>query len=172
MRQGNHPTSPGSLLFVLDNAAISSLYEAGALDRVLELWPGRWIVPIEVQAEAEAWPTEGPRLRAALDSLASRHVIVVTSIDPRREGTLYAQLAVRLGAGESAAITIAHHRGNGVVLDDRTARRICQGLRPTIPCIATEEVLRLAVFEGLLTLEDARAIWRATGITDPKRQIL
>ena len=172
MSQGNNPTSPGSLSFVLDNAAISSFHLAGALDGVLGLWPGHWVVPIEVQAEAEAWPKEGPRIRAALDSLATCRVIVVTAVDPRREGTLYARLAVRLGAGESAAIAIAYHRGDGVVLDDQTARRVCKGLKPTIPCIATEDVLRLTVLEGFLTLEEARAIWRATGINDPKRQIL
>jgi len=172
MSQGNHPTSPGSLSFVLDNAAISSFHVAGALDRVLGLWPGHWIVPIEVQAEAEAWPTEGPRLRAALGSLANRRIIVVTAVDPRREGTLYAQLAVRLGSGESAAIAIAYHRRYGVVLDDRIARRVCDGLRAPVPWLATEDILKLAVAEDLLTLAEARTIWGAMMINDPKRQIL
>jgi len=33
---------------VLDNTVVSSFQEAGALVRVLELWPGRWLVPVEV----------------------------------------------------------------------------------------------------------------------------
>ena len=44
---------------VPDNTVISSFQEAGVLSRVLEFWPGRWLIPIEVQGEAAAWKAHG-----------------------------------------------------------------------------------------------------------------
>ncbi|HEY8884299.1 MAG TPA: hypothetical protein VIO35_03225 [Chloroflexota bacterium] len=41
-----------------------------------------------------------------------------------------------------------------------------------MPWLATEDILKLAVAEDLLTLAEARTIWGAMMINDPKRQIL
>jgi predicted nucleic acid-binding protein len=169
---GSLSTSPLTLPFVIDNAAISALHVANALTRVLSFWPGRWFVPIEVKAEAEAWPDEGRRVAAVLTDLRVRGVITETSIEPVRDGALFTQLNRSLGAGESAAICIAFRCGYGVVLDDRAARRACGRLVPPVLWLATEGVLELAVSEKHLTRDEARRIWQATLILDPKRQTL
>jgi predicted nucleic acid-binding protein len=156
---------------VLDNTVISSFQVAGVLTRILELWPGRWIVPIEVEGEAAAWKLHGASVRATLRSLSSQHALEMTAVDPRIEGQLFAQLARRLGQGESAVIAIAFHRGLTAALDDRRARRSCDQLAPRVPWIPTEGILGLAVADGLLTRAEAEAIWQATGILDPNRVV-
>jgi predicted nucleic acid-binding protein len=163
--------SPLPSLVVLDTTVISSLHLARALSRVLGLWKGKWIVPLQVRDEAAAWKSHGPDIAAMLDSLRSRGVIDYASPNPGPEGTLFTRLQRTRGQGESAAITIAYHRGGAVATDDRRARRSCEGLNPPVTTFATEALLTLAVQDGLLTRTEARQIWRTTGIRDPKRGI-
>src|SRR5581483_7655095 len=95
---------------VLDNTVLSTFQEARVLSRILEFWPGRWLVPLEVQGEAAAWKAHGASVLATLTQLQALNVVELTAVDPRLEGRLFAQLARRLGQGESAAIAIAFHR--------------------------------------------------------------
>lgn len=139
---------------------------------MLVLWPGRWLVPVDVRGEATQWKAERDRVLRILDDLSARRIVVYTGIDPHREGPLFAKLSRTLGQGESAAIAVAHQRRLGVALDDHAARRACERLNPPVTWIATEEVLLCAATEGRLTLDEARGIWTATGIADPRRQIL
>lgn len=163
--------SPLPSRLVLDNATISTLQEAGVLARVLEYWPGRWLVPMEVMGEAAKWRAHGASVTATLRRLAAQSVVEIAAISPQSEGQLFAQLQRTLGEGESAAITIAFHRRTGVCLDDRRARRACDRLSPPVQWISTEQVLGLAVQDGFLTRAEAEAIWMATGIHDPHRHI-
>lgn len=174
MRRGRDLSaiSPGRLPYVLDNSVVSALHQAEALSRVLELWPGRWLVPEHVRDEATQWRAERDRVLRILDDLSARRVIEYTEIDFFTEGPMFARLSRTLGQGESAAIAVGHQRRLGVALDDRAARRACERLNPPVTWIATEEVLLCAATEGLLTLVEARSIWSATGIADPRRQIL
>ncbi len=174
MRRGRDLSaiSPGRLPYVLDNSVVSALHQARALSRVLELWPGRWLVPAEVRDEATQWKAERDRILRILDDLSSQRVVDYTEIDPHTEGPLFARLSRTLGQGESAAIAVAHQRGLGVALDDQAARRACERINPPVTWIATEEILLCAATEGQLSPEEARGIWIATGITDLKRQIL
>lgn len=173
MRRGTDraATSPGRLRYVLDNSVVSALHQAEALPLVLGLWPGRWLVPAEVKDEAAKWKAERDRILRALDDLAARGIVDYTEIDPHREGPVFARLSRTLGQRESAAIAIAHQRRLGVAVDDHAARRACQRLNPPVVWIATEEVLLCAAAEGLLTLDEVREIWVATGIADPRRQV-
>jgi predicted nucleic acid-binding protein len=156
---------------VLDNTVISSLEEAGALAQMLNLWPGRFVVPVEVRGEAGNWKLRGASVTLTLDSLAAQKVISITSIDPRKEGSLFSQLTRRLGQGESAVIAIASVRHMTAALDDRRARRACNQLAPPVPWVPTEGLLGLAVADGLLTRAEAESIWLATGISDPNRSV-
>jgi predicted nucleic acid-binding protein len=154
---------------VLDNSIISSFHDAHALAQVLSLWPGRWLVPLEVEGEAARWPALGMVVKAILERLQAQQVIEITAVDPRVEGPLFVQLTRRLGQGESAVIAIAAKRGCIAALGDRRARRACDQLSPPIPWVATEGILGYAVADGLFTRAEAEAIWRATGITDSRR---
>jgi predicted nucleic acid-binding protein len=154
-----------------DNTLVSTLHRAGALERVLRLWPARWIVPADVRDEAAAWRAEGRRVRVILDALERDGVLTVSPIEPRVEGTLYARLQRTLGRGESAAIAMAFHRGLSVVVDDRRARQHCESLVPPVLWMSTEGVLGEAVVDGLLPRAEADAIWAATGIADPNRRV-
>ncbi len=156
---------------VLDNTVVSSLHRAGALGRVLRLWPGRWVLPVDVRDEAAAWWDHGRRVAAILDTLAAETVIEVQTIEPLIDGPLYAQLRRTLGRGEAAAIALAHRLSLTAALDDRQARQRCAALVPPVPCVSTEALLGQAVREGLLMRRDAEAIWAATGITDPRRTV-
>jgi len=158
--------SPGC---VLDNSVVSALHQAGALARLLEMWPGRWVVPAEVREEASRWKAEGHRVVVILDSLEARGIIVYAEVDPSLEGALMAQLSRTLGQGESAAIAMAYRRGFQVALDDRAARRTCERLQPSVEWVSTESLLVRAVAEGKLTRAEATAIWNATGILDIRR---
>jgi predicted nucleic acid-binding protein len=163
--------SPLPYRLVLDNSVISALHEAEALSRVLELWPGQWIVPVEVRGEAASWRTQGFRVTAILQQLEARDVVEVSAVEPRREGQLFVRLQRNLGQGESAAIAIAFHRSLGVAIDDRRARRACDRLTPPVPWLSTESILGQAVSDGFLTRGEAEAIWRATNIRDPNRGV-
>jgi len=163
--------SPLPSTLVLDNAAISTLQEAGALARVLEFWPGGWLVPIEVMGEAAAWKAHGANVTATLRALAASGVVEIGAIVPQTEGRTFADLQRTLGQGESAAIAIAYHRNLVVCLDDRRARRACERLSPPVQWCPTEEILAQAVRDHLTTRAEAEAIWHATGIRDPKRGI-
>ena len=156
---------------VLDNSIISTFQDARVLSRMLELWPGRWLVPLEVEGEAAAWRAQGASVRATLRDLSARRVVEITAVEPRIEGPLFARLTRTLGQGESAVIAIAAHRHCVAALDDRRARRACDRLSPTVPSIPTEGILGYAVADGLLTRAEAEAIWLATGILDPRRGI-
>lgn len=156
---------------VLDNTVISSLHVAGALAQVLRLWEGTWIVPLQVRDETAAWKALGAGAVVLLDSLHSRGVLDYLSPDPGPEGTLFVQLSRTRGQGESAAIALAFYRQAAVATDDRQAKRSCEILSPPVPTFATEELLSVAVIDGLITMEQARAIWHSTGIRDPNRGI-
>ena len=157
--------------YVLDNSVISALHQAGALRRVLELWTGQWVIPVEVKEEAAAWRGEAQRIIRILDDLCAHRIASYAELDPRAEGPLFARLNRTLGQGESATIAIAYHRRLGAALDDYAARRACERLAPPVPWIATEGILRCAVAEGHLSLAETREIWAATSIRDPKREV-
>ncbi|MBI4492722.1 MAG: hypothetical protein HY690_08035 [Chloroflexi bacterium] len=163
--------SPTRLPCVVDNSVVSALHQANALARVLGLWPGRWVIPRDVKDEAAEWEAESQRIVWILDDLCKRGIAVYAEIDLRQEGQLFASLSRTLGKGEAATIAIAHQRHFGAALDDRAARRACERLNPPVPWLATEEILSLAIAELHLTLTEARDIWAATGILDPKRQL-
>jgi predicted nucleic acid-binding protein len=156
---------------VLDNTVISSLEEAGALVQILGLWLGRFVVPLEVRGEAANWKARSASAIATLDDLRARSAIEITSLDPRREGPLFAQLTRTLGQGESAVIAIASHRQLMAALDDRRAQRACERLSPSVPWTSTEGLLGMAVADALLTRAEAAAIWQATGVLDPNRGV-
>ena len=163
--------SPLPSRVLLDNTVVSSLHVAAALRELLELWEGRWIVPLLVRNEAAAWTTHGARVVSLLDSLHHRGVLSYASPEPGPEGALFAELSRTRGQGESAAIAIAFYRQAAVATDDRLARRSCELLNPPVATLSTEKLLTIAVADGLLAAARAREIWSLTGIRDPSRDI-
>lgn len=155
----------------LDNTVVSSLQVAGALARVLALWPGGWIVTLQVRDEAADWKIHGARVVSLLDLLESRGEVEYATPEPGHEGSLFTVLHRTLGRGESASIAIAHTRGFIVATDDRQATRACQGLNPPVATLTTEGLLTAAIADGLLDLSEAEVIWQQTGIRDPGRGI-
>ena len=141
------------------------------LARVLSFWPGRWLIPIDVRGEAAAWKAHGASVLATLNALDAQRVIEITAVDPRLEGSLFAQLTRTLGQGESAVIAIAARRQLMAALDDRRARRACDRLSPPVPWVASEGILGYAVADGHLSRAEAQAIWQATGILNPRRVV-
>lgn len=161
--------SPLPSRIVLDNTVISSLHEAGALARVLTLWNGQWLVPLQVRDEAAARKVYGPESRVILNRLESQRTLEYVSPDPSTEGATFEALQRTRGQAESAAIAIAYARGCVVATDDRRAARSCERLKPPVLVVTTEALLTIAVTDGLLTDSEAQDIWAATGIHDPSR---
>lgn len=162
--------SPLPVAVVLDNTVVSSLHEAGALERVLRLWgQGAWMVPLQVRDEAGDWKVHGPAVLRALDALVAEGIVRYATPEPGAEGILFAELGRTLGRSESAAIAIAHQRRLAVATDDRRAARSCAALNPPLRVLATEQLLGIAVADGLLTTEEAQDIWSRVGIVDPNR---
>lgn len=156
---------------VLDNTVISSFHLAGALSRIVLLWRTRWIVPLQVRDEAAAWKVHGPTVAATLRQLERDGALEFATPEVGPEGALFVVLQRTRGHGESAAIAIAHHRRFAVAIDDRHARRSCEGLNPPVPTKSTEQLLATAVEDGVLERSEAGRIWAAMGISDPKRGI-
>jgi predicted nucleic acid-binding protein len=162
---------PPPVPIVLDNTVLSSFQEAESLPRILSLWPGRWVITLQVRAEAANWKAHGHRVVNFLDQLEANQEIHYVSPEPGTEGTLFAQLQRVRGVGESASIAVAFVRAYIFATDDRRAMRSCQSLSPPVPTITTEGLLSTAVADGLLTEPEAHAIWVATGIRDPNRHL-
>ena len=155
----------------LDNTVLSTLHRARALARVLRLWPGRWLLPLDVRQEASRWRGECGTVLAIVDALRAEGLLEQDSINPASEGALYAELQRTLGRGEAAAIAIVFHRRLTVALDDRQGQRRCAALVPPVSWYSTEGLLVEAVSDGMLTRVEAQGIWAATGIQDPTRGI-
>jgi len=155
--------SPLKKPVVLDNDVVSRLYGAGALRRVLQVWPkSSFRVTEHVIAEARRWRTQGQRLVALLKELEAEGILVFISIDESSEQEIwvYAKLLLenRLGRGESASIAIACHRGFGIATDDAVAAGTCKAMNPSVSILGTAALLNMAVQDGLMTQDEVDAI--------------
>lgn len=70
-------------------------------------------------------------------------------------------LATRLGAGEAATMAVAEARGWEAAIDDAAARRVLAELSPGTSVVTTRELLRRAVWNGLLDSNEAQAVYDA-----------
>lgn len=83
----------------------------------------------------------------------------VYTLDTPAERRLYTQLHQRLGAGESACLALAMHRGFMVLTDDIDARR--WGHHAEIPVSGTIGLLVQLVQGDVLTVDEANALVHA-----------
>jgi len=155
--------SPLKKPVVLDNDVISRFYRAGALRRVLGVWPKRsFCVADYVVEEARRWPAKGQALVALLKELEAEEVVAVISIDGCSEEEVWAyarlQLAKRLGRGESASIAIAYHRGFDIATDDSIAADMCRTISPGVSIFGTGALLNMAARDGLMPQDEVNAI--------------
>ena len=155
--------SPFEKPVILDNDVISKLYSAGALRRVLVVWPKRsFHITEQVVDEARKWRTHGQELAALLEALEADGTLVLVSIDDSSEEEIwtYAELQPKknLGRGESASIAIACHRDFNVATDDGLARDVCKVMCPSISLLGTGDLLNMAVRDGLMTRSEVDSI--------------
>ena len=155
--------SPFEKPVILDNDVISKLYSAGALRRVLVVWPKRsFHITEQVVDEARKWRTHGQELAALLEALEADGTLVLVSIDDSSEEEIwtYAELQLKknLGRGESASIAIACHRDFNVATDDGLARDVCKVMCPSISLLGTGDLLNMAVRDGLMTRSEVDSI--------------
>lgn len=155
--------SPLKKPVVLDNDVVSRLHSAGALRRVLQVWPkSSFRVTERVIAEAGRWRTEGQRLVALLKQLETEGILMVISINESSEEEIraYARLLLenKVGRGESASIAIACHRGFDIATDDSVAADTCKAMSPSVSIFGTGDLLNMAVRDGLMTQDEVNAI--------------
>ena len=155
--------SPFNRPLVLDNDVVSRLYSAGALARVLGIWPkGTFCITGQVLQEASRWPGRGQHLIALLTQMNVDGTICVVTLDESsgEEISMYANLLLgrRLGLGESASIAIACHRGYDIATDDGLAREACKAVNSSIAVFGTGDLLKLAVRDGLITQGESNSI--------------
>ena len=79
----------------------------------------------------------------------------LTSVDlARRYG-----LAVPLGPGEAAVITIATHRNMRAALDEYAGRSILDDRSPGHPVVTTRDLVRIAAASGLMARTEAEIVY-------------
>lgn len=155
--------SPLKKPVILDNDVISKLYSAGALRRVLVVWPKHsFRITEQVIDEASRWRAKGPELVALLEELMAEETLVLISIDDSSEEEIWTyaklQLESKLGRGESASITIACHRGFDIATDDGLAKDVCKTMCPSVSLLGTGDLLNMSVSDGLMTRREVDSI--------------
>lgn len=68
-------------------------------------------------------------------------------------------LAVPLGPGEAAVITIATHRDMRAALDEYAGRSILEDLSPGHPVVTTRDLVRIAATLGLIASHEAEIVY-------------
>ena len=155
--------SPIHKPIILDNDVVCVLFLAGALERLLSIWPhGSFLITERVREEANVWPNRGKELIALIDKLETQGVITTITIDDSSEDEIIAYsilcLGKRIGMGESASIAIAQNRGYDVATNDGDAREYCHELFPSVNTIGSGTILNWAVADSLIPEDEGLTI--------------
>jgi predicted nucleic acid-binding protein len=100
-----------------------------------------------------------PAVRVAVEESIGAGQLTSTDLEPS-EMADWARLAQRLGAGESATIAAAIHRGWTVACDDLAARRVVERELGRDRLVGTIGVLLSAVESCVLTRSDGQDLLR------------
>lgn len=140
-------------LVAIDATVLINLCHAGRLELLERLPRLRFRIPHEVDAEVIE-----ERQRASLVELYARAAVEPVRLASIAELSIFAQLTVTLGRGESACIAIARERGWLVACDDRRAIREANVRLGSGRVMTTPGLLLLAIREGVLSIAEADAI--------------
>ena len=124
---------------VIDASPLINLGSIGLL-HCLEALQQPLRVPASVRGEVLA---AGPNGRGVSDFLAAGHLF-----EPNEDPTVVAEILGALGAGERAAIGLAHQLGEVVVIDELRGRR--KAIDLGVPVVGTLGVLLLANEQQLI----------------------
>lgn len=130
---------------VLDASALINLLGCGATELVFKSLKFPCLVETRVLAEITRHPVPGQSHVNTIDALIRSSSIELATMDAQ-EYELFitmaqAPLPRRLGAGESAALAVASHRGLPMVLDDNKARAVRAAILPEVEAISSLKLL-------------------------------
>ncbi|RME83107.1 MAG: DUF3368 domain-containing protein [Caldilineae bacterium] len=143
---------------VINNTVLSNVSLVGRLDILRDLF-GKVYVTHEVREEVLRGIEEGYAFleRAEVEiKIGEDAWLELVGFDSPEEEQSFREYARTLGYGEASCLALAKHRGWLVLTDDQEARRVLQ--REGLEVTGTLGVLRLAVENGLLTLEEGNAL--------------
>lgn len=112
---------------------------------------------------------DATRAWSALRALRTRTDIEIVDLDDKELRT-YAELVspdlpssyeivAPLGAGESAVIAVAEHRGWGAAMDDAAARRVLGLRHPGCRIVTSRDLLRQATASGVIESSEAQIVY-------------
>ncbi len=98
-----------------------------------------------------------PDQRAVLEHGLHRKALHKINVEAEQEFTLFAELnkSGQLGAGECAAIAVAHHRNYDLAIDDNQAIKKTLALPSPPVVLRTQDLILLMIQEHLLEIEEA-----------------
>lgn len=156
------PSDPTEHHVVLDASVLINFLAVDRADALLALQGYRFVITDHVRAEVTArYPAQLDRL----NTVAEQALLDVVSITDKAELETFARLTAQgLGAGECAAIALAHHRGWHLAADDKVACKRATRLNAAIVLHDTQSFTVRLIRTGAITVADADAMleeWRS-----------
>jgi len=144
---------------VLDASVLINFLAVDRAATLLSLPGYRFIVTDHVRAEVT---TRYPAQLDRLDAVIGQALLEVVSITDKAELETFARLTAQgLGAGECASISLAHHRGWQLALDDKVARKRAVRLNPAVGLHDTQSLTICLIRSQAITVNDADAMLQA-----------
>lgn len=146
---------------VINNTVLSNFSMVGRLNILRELFCKVYVTH-EVREEVLRGIEEGYTFLERAETeigIGKDAWLELVGFDKPEEEQSFREFARKLGYGEASCLALAKHRGWLVLTDDRTARKKLpqEGLEFT----GTLGILKLAVENGLLTLEEGNSLLKA-----------
>ena len=141
----------------VDASVLINLIQAGRLDLLSQVDRWRFVVPEDAASEV-LYPDQVEVMDAAREDGS----LVTESITDIDELTLFAELRQRMGRGEAACLALAATRGWAIASDDRgrAFRRLVRERLGEGRLIETEEIIRVALEEGIVSSEEAERLFQ------------
>ena len=139
---------------VLDSSVLVNFLRIGRTDLIGRRSPFRFHLPDVVEGEiAPKYPDQQAALAAAI---RSRDILRRPIVDPA-EIQLFQNLmqSGRLGAGESATLSVAALSSLPAAVEDRAAAKVAASLSPPVSILKTQDVVVEAIRGGRLTVAEA-----------------
>lgn len=139
---------------MLDTSVLINFLAIDQADLLADHPDYRFLITDHVRVEVtEFYPEQFDRLQ----KLLRQHAFEQIRVDTPEELEIFSRLIAgrRLGAGESAAVAAAIHRGHALAIDDARATRLLLSLSPQTHVETTQSLIVRLIRKGMLTVKQA-----------------
>jgi hypothetical protein len=141
---------PGVERAVLDACSLVNLYATRRIAEILGAVPidfcvCEYVLRNEATYILSSSPTDGAEAKEPIDlsAVIAKGLLDTVTLDSDAEAATYISLSMEVDDGEAQTISVAAHRGMGVVTDDRLARNLITNRAIAPLVLTTGEVLQL-----------------------------